>query len=78
MRRLNAWIIALLLANSTFGQEKPPQVEFTTATNLLSSQGTLDAWGWAKRANMIYNRDAIPADRLDRVKEWEHCTNAIG
>lgn len=74
MRRWNALIIALVLANSASGQEKPSQVEFTTATNLLSSQGALDAWGWAKRAIMIYNRDAIPADRLDRVKEWEHYT----
>lgn len=74
MHRLKALIVALVLANSVYGQEKPPQVEFTSPTNLLSPQGTLDAWGWAKKAIMIYNHDAIPAERLDRVKEWEHYT----
>jgi len=75
MRRQNAWIILLLLANSLVAAEPPPaQVEFTSPTNLLSPQGALEAWGWAKHAHMVYNRDAIPADRLDRVKEWEHYT----
>lgn len=69
-----AWIATLSLAPPLAGQEQPKQVEFTTATNLLSSQGTLEAWGWARRAQMIYNRDAIPAERLKRVKEWEHYT----
>ncbi len=74
MRYSTALIFALLLTHSAVGQEKPAQVEFTSTTNLLSSDGALDAWGWARRANMLYNRDAIPADRLDRVKEWEHYT----
>lgn len=72
--RFHAFFVALVLAGSACGQEKPPQVEFTSSINLLSPDGVLDAWGWARRAHMIYNRDAIPAERLDRVKEWEHFT----
>ena len=74
MRTTVACILALALTSSLLGQERTPQVEFAAATDLLSSQGTLEAWGWAKRAQMIYNRDAIPAGRLGRVKEWEHYT----
>jgi hypothetical protein len=64
----------MLLPQLLFGQEKPPQVEFTAPVDLLAPDGTLAAWGWAKRAHMIYNRDAIPIERRKRIKEWEHYT----
>jgi len=61
---------------SVFARSAEPttQVEFTAPTNLLAADGALAGWGWARRAQMIYNRDAIPAERLGRVKEWEHYT----
>lgn len=74
MCRAGAVLISLLLASPLCAADKDPQVEFTAPTNLLSAQGELQGWGWARRANMLYNRDAIPAERLPRVKEWEHYT----
>ncbi|MBL9125067.1 MAG: DUF2804 domain-containing protein [Planctomycetaceae bacterium] len=65
-------LLALSLASPL--QAEDPQVEFTRPTNLLSSAGDLEAWGWARHAHMLYNREAIPAERLPRVKEWEHYT----
>ena len=72
--RSNALIVVLIMASSIHGEEKAAQVEFTSPTPLLSSDGSLAAWGWSKHAMMTYNRDAIPAARLGRVKEWEHYT----
>ena len=55
-------------------RERTDQREFTSPTPLLDSSGALAAWGWARRAQMLYNRDAIPAARHSRIKEWEHYT----
>ena len=67
--------VSLLVAAKLSAQEKSdPQVEFKSPTHLLSPSGELVAWGWAKHANMLYNREALPAERLNRVKEWEHYT----
>jgi hypothetical protein len=55
-------------------RQRTEQVEFLEPTPLLDSNGALSAWGWARRANMQYNRDAIPAKRLARIKEWDHYT----
>ena len=49
-------------------------MEFTSPAPLLDAEGKLSAWGWARRANMQYNRAAVPATRQARVKEWEHYT----
>jgi len=56
--------------------KRPPtdQREFTSATPLLDADGSLAAWGWARRAIFDYNRSAIPAARYARIKEWEHYT----
>lgn len=48
--------------------------EFTSPVPLLDADGKLEAWGWARRALMQYNREAIPAERRPRLKEWEHFT----
>ncbi len=74
--RYRCLLVVILFFARTLGAQasQDPQVEFTTPTKLLSPAGELEAWGWAKHANMIYNRDAIPAERLGRVKEWEHYT----
>jgi hypothetical protein len=52
----------------------PARREFTAPVPLLGADGKLEAWGWARRALMQYNRDAIPAERRPRIKEWEHFT----
>jgi hypothetical protein len=74
MRSLPVLILTLSLTSALNAQEKDPQVEFTSPTKLLAADGNLSAWGWGRRAQMIYNRDAIPAERLPRIKEWEHYT----
>jgi len=50
------------------------QREFTSPTPLLDADGSLEAWGWARRAIFEYNRSAIPPARQARIKEWEHYT----
>lgn len=50
------------------------QREFTSAIPLLDADGSLAAWGWGRRAVFEYNREAIPAARHARIKEWEHFT----
>lgn len=50
------------------------RIEFTEAVPLLDASGKLSAWGWARRANMQYDRSLIPQSRQARVKEWEHYT----
>jgi hypothetical protein len=69
-------VVGLLLdVSPSFGQQSEPvQVEFKQPTPLLSPDGTLAAWGWARRATMTYNREAVPAERRGRLKEWEHYT----
>lgn len=63
--------LSLVCDDSSSGSK---QIEFTSPTPLLSSNGALASWGWARRAILTYNRDAIPAERLGRLKEWEHYT----
>jgi len=55
-------------------QAQTDQREFTTPTPLLDADGSLAAWGWAKRAIFEYNRSAIPTAQHARIKEWEHYT----
>ncbi|MBX7167238.1 MAG: DUF2804 domain-containing protein [Pirellulales bacterium] len=65
------------LGSTSVGQDTPPataQREFTEPTPLLNPDGSLAAWGWARRALMQYNREAIPANRQARIKEWDHYT----
>ncbi|MBX7075298.1 MAG: DUF2804 domain-containing protein [Pirellulales bacterium] len=74
---MRPWIVlfaVLSCVGITYSEEKSEQIEFTESVPLLSDQGELSAWGWARHAHMAYNREAIPANRLDRVKEWEHYT----
>lgn len=74
---LTAIAFTACLTAFTHGQEsraRTEQREFTAATPLLDSDGSLAAWGWAKRAVMQYNRSAIPTERQPRIKEWEHYT----
>ena len=73
---LLTWI-GFLSAPFASGQEprsRTDQHEFTSSTPLLGSTGALEGWGWARRALLQYNRDAIPAARHARIKEWEHYT----
>lgn len=72
MHRWNVIVIVLLVASHIRGEDA--QVEFTEPTRLLNDAGELESWGWAKHAHMLYNRDAIPAERQGRIKEWEHYT----
>lgn len=80
MRNLcRALLVLMLSACSTmaFAQEprsRTKQHEFTEPRPLLDSTGSLDAWGWARRAILEYNRAAIPEARHARIKEWEHYT----
>ncbi|MFO0946485.1 MAG: DUF2804 domain-containing protein [Planctomycetota bacterium] len=53
---------------------KLQQVEFKEPLPLLGADGNLAAWGWARRALIEYNRDAIPQKLRGRIKEWEHYT----
>ena len=39
---------------------------------LLNADGTLNAWGWARRTLMEYDRTLIPEERRDRLKEWDY------
>lgn len=78
--------LAVLLTGGGMAMAEPPaaepisaarataQVEFTEPVPLLAPDGSLSAWGWARRGVMQYNREAIPAEQLGRVKEWEHYT----
>ncbi len=73
---LLTWI-GFLSAPFASGQEprsRTDQHEFTSPTPLLGSTGALEGWGWARRALLQYNRDAIPSARHARIKEWEHYT----
>lgn len=74
MRAIAGVFVILFTASIASADAADPQVEFTAPTPLLSSDGNLAGWGWARRAMMTYNREAIPAERLGRVKEWEHYT----
>ncbi|MBX3415679.1 MAG: DUF2804 domain-containing protein [Pirellulales bacterium] len=70
-------ILAICLPLHAWAYEparKTDQREFTTATPLLDENGSLTAWGWARRGLFEYNRSAIPAARHARIKEWEHFT----
>ncbi len=73
-------LILLSVVATAAAQEAPSrrehteQVEFAEPIPLLTANGRLAAWGWARRANMQYDRAAIPAARQGRVKEWEHYT----
>lgn len=70
-------LLAAAMSQTVLGQqarERTEQREFTTAVPLLDESGELSAWGWARRANMEYNRSAIPKARHSRIKEWEHYT----
>lgn len=46
--------------------------EIKSATPLLNPDGTLNAWGWARHANMIYDRQRIPQGNVERLKEWDY------
>lgn len=77
MRTVLTILLAACLTSFVLGQEpraRTEQREFTAPVPLLSETGALEAWGWAKRAVMQYNRPAIPAARQPRIKEWEHYT----
>lgn len=83
MRMALAGLLVAMISFSALAQDAPErteprarteQREFTTATPLLDSSGSLEAWGWGRRAIMQYNRQAIPAKRQARIKEWEHYT----
>lgn len=70
-------VLAVVPFVPALGQDGPapsPQREFTAPVPLLDADGSLAAWGWARRAVMQYNREAIPPERHARVKEWEHYT----
>ena len=45
--------------------------EITEPAPLLHPDGTLAAWGWARRALMAYDRERVAEDRQDRLKEWD-------
>ena len=47
------------------------QVEITEPTPVLNGDGTLNAWGWARRAIMEYERDHVRDDLRHRLKEWD-------
>jgi hypothetical protein len=70
---VSSWVIA---TNSAAAEPREPskQVEFSEQVPLLDAGGKLSGWGWARRANMQYDRSLIPAARQARVKEWEHYT----
>jgi len=80
MRHVAAWLLIgfALTISTSLGAAEPrsrtEQVEFTEKTPLFDSNGNLSAWGWARRANMQYDRSLIPIARQARIKEWEHYT----
>lgn len=74
MRTSMVITLFLVLSPIASGSDADPQVEFTAPTPLLASDGSLAGWGWARRALMTYNREAIAPDKIGRVKEWEHYT----
>lgn len=81
---LNALVLTLLMFMSALTvipalepevvREKTNQIEFTAPAPLLDESGNVKLWGWARRAQVTYNRDAIPAELRGRIKEWEHYT----
>src|SRR5262249_33101917 len=67
-----AWIPMVAMGQAV--AQPAERREVTAPTPLLDANGSLEAWGWAKRAIIEYNRSAIPAKRHARIKEWEHYT----
>lgn len=67
-------LLLLFLLLAGFPARAQTQKEHTAPVSLLYADGSLAAGGWARRAQMLYNRDAIPEKLLGRVKEWEHYT----
>lgn len=50
------------------------QVEYTEPTQVLNSDGSLHAQGWARTPLFQYNPENIPSGIAWRKKEWDHFT----
>ncbi len=50
------------------------QWEITERTPPPNPEGTLAAWGWARRTLMEYDGELIPESSRDRLKEWDFYT----
>ena len=58
-------------------KEKSKQTEYTSATPLLNSDGTLNAKGWARHNVFDYDRNKVRKGLISR-KEWDFYTITDG
>jgi hypothetical protein len=67
--------LGLSVAGCSDGDEWPPLYndwEITEPTPLLTSDGTLAAWGWARHPYLQYDRERVLAADQERIKEWDY------
>jgi len=73
--RAIAVFLVVGLAGGVYGEGPGLQLyndwEITEKTPLLSEDGALAAWGWARHPLMQFDRAAIPKASKPRYKEWD-------
>jgi hypothetical protein len=53
------------------GRPAAPGTEFTRPTAILDDGGHVEARGWARHPLFEYQRDKVPDNRQERIREWD-------